>query len=66
MLVLTRRIGESVVVGQDIKITILEISHSQAKLGISAPKSVAVHREEIHKKLIEGGTQDAPSLAKRP
>jgi carbon storage regulator len=47
MLILTRKLGESVVIGDDIKITIEKINKSQIKLGISAPKDVTVNREEV-------------------
>ncbi len=47
MLILTRKVGESVIVGDDVKITVLHAKGSQIRLGIDAPKSVSVHREEI-------------------
>jgi len=56
MLILTRRSNESVVVGDDIKITVLGIKGNQVRLGIDAPKSIAVHREEIYKR-IQGEAQ---------
>jgi carbon storage regulator len=49
MLVLTRKLGESVVVGDDIIITVLNIDKNQVKLGIEAPKDVTVNREEVPK-----------------
>ena len=51
MLILTRRIGEVVRIGNDIRITILEVQGNQVRLGIIAPKEIAVHREEIYKKI---------------
>lgn len=51
MLILTRRIGESVVIGDDIKLTVLGVKGSQVRLGIDAPKSVSVHREEIYERI---------------
>ena len=51
MLILTRRIGESVVIGDDIKLTVLGVKGSQVRLGIDAPKSVSVHREEIYQRI---------------
>ncbi len=52
--IITRRLGEGIVIGDDIKITIEKINKSQIKLGISAPKDVTVNREEVVKK-IKGG-----------
>ena len=48
MLVLTRKVNESIMVGDEVKITIVEVKGDQVKLGISAPKRIAVHREEIY------------------
>jgi carbon storage regulator len=49
MLVLTRKIGELIVIGDDIKIKIVEIKGKQVRIGIEAPRTVAVNREEIYK-----------------
>jgi carbon storage regulator len=48
MLILTRRIGETVMIGKDITCTVLGIKGNQVRLGINAPKDVAVHREEVY------------------
>jgi len=51
MLVLTRRIGEVVRVGNDVTITVMDVKGSQVRLGIDAPKEVAVHRLEIYERI---------------
>jgi carbon storage regulator len=51
MLILTRRIGESVVIGDDIHITVLGVKGNQVRLGVNAPKDVSVHREEIYQRI---------------
>ncbi|PRK31738.1 Carbon storage regulator, partial [Haemophilus influenzae] len=48
MLILTRKVGESVLIGDDISITVLSVRGNQVKLGVEAPKEVSVHREEIY------------------
>ena len=51
MLILTRRIGEALKVGDDVSVTVLGIKGSQVRLGINAPKDVPVHREEVYDKI---------------
>lgn len=51
MLILTRRVGEAVMIGDEVSITVLGVKGSQVRLGINAPRSVAVHREEIYKRI---------------
>lgn len=48
MLVLSRKSNESIIIGADIKVTVLEVRGDQVRLGISAPQEVTVHREEVH------------------
>lgn len=48
MLVLTRKTNESIIIGDDVKITVIEVKGEQVKLGISAPKKISIHREEIY------------------
>lgn len=59
MLALSRKLQESIVIGDNIEITILSISKDQVKLGISAPKSVPVHRKEIYVQIQEENIQAA-------
>jgi carbon storage regulator len=59
MLVLTRKVGESINIGDNIKITIINIDSGQVRLGIEAPKNVIVHREEIYNKIIDENRQAA-------
>ena len=47
MLVLTRRPGETLIIGEDIRVTVLEVSGHQVRLGVTAPREVPVHREEV-------------------
>ena len=53
MLILTRKVGESIAIGDDIQVSVVEIKGTQVKLGILAPKDVTVHREEIYLKIQE-------------
>lgn len=51
MLILTRRVGESLMIGKDIMVTVLDVKGPQVRLGINAPKNVPVHREEIYDRI---------------
>lgn len=51
MLILTRRISESIIIGDDVKITVLGVKGNQVRLGIDAPKHLPVHREEIYERI---------------
>ncbi len=64
MLILTRRVGESLMIGDDINVTVLSIRGNQVRIGVSAPKDVSVHREEIYERIQhEDEPGDEPSDA---
>jgi carbon storage regulator len=60
MLILTRRVGESVVIGEEVTVTVLGVKGNQVRIGVNAPKTVSVHREEIFDRIKREG--DAGSL----
>ena len=53
MLVLSRRLGETLIIGDEIKVTVLGISGNQVRVGIDAPKNISVHREEVYLRIRE-------------
>jgi carbon storage regulator len=65
MLLLTRKLGENIRIGDDVKITIVEVKGNHVKLGIDAPPSVKVHREEIYER-IQAENRRAQSLKPEP
>jgi carbon storage regulator len=74
MLILTRRTGETVMIGNEVTLTVLGVKGNQVRIGINAPKNVPVHREEIYERIkrelaggeVNGNVQDAPAPAAPP
>lgn len=63
MLILTRRVGETICIGADVTVTVLGVRGNQIRLGTNAPKEVAVHRKEIYERIRE---ERAQQVAERP
>ncbi|MGA1072523.1 MAG: carbon storage regulator CsrA [Pseudohongiellaceae bacterium] len=59
MLILTRRIGETLMIGDEVTVTVLGVKGNQVRIGVNAPKDVAVHREEIYERI--AGEQEVVS-----
>lgn len=60
MLILTRRVGETLVIGDEVTVTVLGIKGNQVRIGVNAPKDVAVHREEIYERIQREKEGDQP------
>ncbi|HME39934.1 MAG TPA: carbon storage regulator CsrA [Steroidobacteraceae bacterium] len=63
MLILTRRVGETVMIGNEVTVTVLGVKGNQVRIGVNAPKDVAVHREEIYERIKREEDHDARSGA---
>ncbi len=66
MLILTRRVGETLMIGDSVTVTVLGVKGNQVRVGITAPKDVAVHREEIYERIQRGEDGDAGAKAGPP
>lgn len=58
MLILTRRVGETLMVGDDVTVTVLGVKGNQVRIGVNAPKDVSVHREEIYQRIQREKSQE--------
>ncbi|XKM13776.1 carbon storage regulator CsrA [Orbaceae bacterium ac157xtp] len=58
MLILTRRVGETLIIGDDVVITVLGVKGNQVRIGINAPKDVSIHREEIYNRIHQDQRDD--------
>jgi len=65
MLVLTRRLGEAITIGENVKIVVVDIDGNQVKLGIEAPREIEIYREELYER-IKGRSFITPSSKKKP
>ena len=66
MLILTRRIGESLRIGDEVSVTVLGIKGSQVRIGVNAPKSVSVHREEVYDRINDENSKNSEDTEKNP
>jgi len=66
MLILTRRVGETVMIGNEVTVTVLGVKGNQVRIGVNAPKDVAVHREEIYERIKREQHTDEVSEKPKP
>ena len=65
MLILTRRVGETLMIGDDIAVTVLGVKGGQVRVGVNAPRDVIVHREEIYERIRDEDATEHPPLLKK-
>jgi carbon storage regulator len=66
MLILTRRVGETLMIGDDVTVTVLGVKGNQVRIGVNAPKEVSVHREEIWERIRREQQGHAPEKSAEP
>lgn len=62
MLILTRRVGETLMIGDEVTVTVLGVKGNQVRIGVSAPKDIAVHREEIYERIKREQNSIVPNI----
>ena len=66
MLILTRRVGETLMIGDEVTVTVLGVKGNQVRIGVNAPKDIAVHREEIYERIKREQDSVAPGSGPAP